>query len=168
MIGSIDSSSNRVNITAVAQRLVRTIMFSQGQFSLVLARCNSTARQKQIVSLIREFSPVEITELPLPYNSKTLYSSISCGLDSTSPQGLMITGLESVQDINQLMISANFMRDEFPKRYHFPIVLWVNDEILRKLIRLAPDFKNWSTTLCFDSLQESLQENQMEHQAVSA
>lgn len=164
MIGSIDSPSNTVNITAVAQRLVRTIMFSKGQFSLLLARCNSTARQKQVLSLIQEFSPVEIAELSLPYNTETLISSIYSGLDSISPQGLMVTGLESVQDINQLMISANFMRDEFPKHYHFPIVLWVNDEILRKLIRLAPDLKNWSTTLRFDSLQDSL----LEHQALSA
>ncbi|KST65477.1 hypothetical protein [Mastigocoleus testarum] len=161
MIGSIDSPNSMVNITAVAQRLVRTIMFSKGQFSLLLARCNSTTRQKQVLSLIREFSPVEIVELSLPNNAETLYNSIASGLDSTLPQGLMVTGLESVRDINQLMISANFMRDEFPKHYNFPIVLWVNDEILRKLIRLAPDFKNWSTTLRFDSLQESLMEPQV-------
>lgn len=161
MIGSIDSPNGTVNITSVAQRLVRTIMFSKGQFSLLLARCNSNAKQKQILSLIREFSPVEIAELSLPNNAETLYNSIASGLDSRLPQGLMVTGLESVRDVNQLMISANFMRDEFPKHYNFPIVLWVNDEILRKLIRLAPDFKNWSTTIRFDSLQESLMEPQV-------
>ena len=174
MISSIDSPGNTANLTAVAQRLVRTIMFSKGQFSLLLARCNSITRQKQVLSLIQEFSPVEITELSLPYDAKTLYGSISSGLDSKFlnsrlpqkklPQGLMVTGLESVLNINQLIISANFMRDEFPKSYNFPIVIWVNDEISRKLIRLAPDFKNWSTTFRFDSPQDSL----LEHQVLSA
>lgn len=164
MISSINYPSSTANLTAVAQRLVRTMIFSKGQFSLLLACCNSTATQKQVLSLIQEFSPVEIAQLALPYNTEKLYSSISSGLDSISPQGLMVTGLESVQDINQVIVSANLMRDEFPKRYNFPIVLWVNDDILRKLIRLAPDFKNWSTTLRFDSLQDYL----LQPQALSA
>ena len=164
MISSIDSPSNTVNVAAVTQRLVRTVMFSKGQFSLLLACCNSTVRKKQVLSLIQEFSPIEIAQLTLPYNAKTLYDSISSSLDLISPQGLMITGLESVIDINQLIVSANFMRDELPKKYNFPIILWVNDEILRKLIRLAPDFKNWSTTIRFDSQQDRL----LEPQALSA
>ena len=161
MVSSIDFLSSTANVPVVAQRLVRTIMFSKGQFSLLLVCCNSPAKQrKQVLSLIQEFSLVEIIELTLPYNAKTLYESISSGLDSRSPQGLMITGLESVLDINPLIISANLMRDEFAKRYNFPIILWVNDEILRKLIRLAPDFKNWATTLRFESLQDPLLECQ--------
>ena len=160
MISSVDYITSTANLTAVAQRLVRTMVFSKGQFSLLLACCNSTAKQKQVLSIIQEFSPVEIAQLILPYNSKTLYSGISSALESISPQGLMVTGLESVIDINQLMVSANFMRDEFPKWYDFPIVLWVNDEILGKLIRLAPDLKNWATTLRFDTLEDRLPEYQ--------
>jgi hypothetical protein len=36
------------------------------------------------------------------------------------------------------------VRNEFPKQFQFPLVLWINDEVLQKLIRLAPDFKNWA------------------------
>jgi hypothetical protein len=38
------------------------------------------------------------------------------------------------------------MRDEFRKQFQFPLVLWVNDEILRKLLLLAPDLKDWAAT----------------------
>ena len=155
MVSSIDFLSSTANVPTVAQRLVRTIMFSKGEFSLLLVCCNSTAKQKkEVLSLIQEFSLVEVVELALPYNAKTLYDSISSGLDAISPQGLIVTGLESVIDINPLIVSANLMRDQFAKRYNFPIILWINDEILRKLIRLAPDFKSWATTLRFDSAQE--------------
>ena len=41
---------------------------------------------------------------------------------------------------------TNQMRDEFRRSFSFPLVLWVNDEIVQKLIKLAPDFYNWAST----------------------
>ncbi len=81
------------------------------------------------------------------------------------PDVLMVRGLESVIDINELIISTNLMRDEFRKQFHCPLVLWVNDEILRKLIWLAPDLKDWAaSTIRFD-----VPSNQsVEQQALSA
>jgi WD40 repeat protein len=38
------------------------------------------------------------------------------------------------------------VRDEFRKRLHFPVVLWVNDEVLHRLVRFAPDFTSWAAT----------------------
>ncbi len=57
----------------------------------------------------------------------------------------MILGLESVKDIDNLLISANQVREEFRQHFPFPLVLWVNDEVLCKLIRLAPDLESWGT-----------------------
>jgi hypothetical protein len=45
-----------------------------------------------------------------------------------------------------LLIATNLVRDEFRKQFPFPIVLWIDDEVLQKMIRLAPDFKNWAAT----------------------
>jgi hypothetical protein len=64
---------------------------------------------------------------------------------SSSPP-LLILGLESVQEIDHLLTSTNLVRDDFRKDFHFPLVLWVNDRILQKLTRLAPDFKTWAAT----------------------
>ncbi len=44
------------------------------------------------------------------------------------------------------------MRNEFRNKFHFPLVLWINDEILCKLVWLAPDLKDWAaSTIRFDS-----------------
>jgi len=140
-----------VNTTAPIQRLARAIMVSQGQFSLLLVCCNSTAKQQEILTLLKEFSPVEIQEVLLPPSAETLYTTLTTLLGSTQPEALMVRGLESVVAINQLIISTNLMRDELKKQFQFPLVLLVNDEILRKLIWLAPDLKNWAAgTIRFD------------------
>lgn len=44
--------------------------------------------------------------------------------------------------LKQNIVSTNMMRDELRKRFQCPLVLWVNDEILQKLVWLAPDLKN--------------------------
>ncbi|MBW4674831.1 MAG: hypothetical protein KME52_12610 [Desmonostoc geniculatum HA4340-LM1] len=59
----------------------------------------------------------------------------------------MVFGLESVKDIDTVLTSANQVREEFRKNFPFPVVLLVNDQVLQKLIRLAADFKNWSTII---------------------
>ncbi|MCX7594044.1 MAG: hypothetical protein N2235_09830 [Fischerella sp.] len=151
MITLINNQDNKTNISIATQRLARAIALSQGQFSLLLACCNSTNKQQQLSSLLNEFLPLAITELSIPASAQTLYTTISSVLGSTQPQALMVQGLESVEAINQLIVSTNLMRNEFPKRFHFPLVLWVNDEILRKLVWLAPDLKDWAAaTIRFD------------------
>lgn len=142
---------NSQDSTASIQTLARTIQLSQGQFSLMLACCNSTVKQQQILRLLQEFSTVKHQEIQLPSSAETLYTTIANILGSTQPEAVIVTGLESVVAINQLLISTNQMRDELRKQFKFPLVLWVNDEILRKLVWLAPDLKNWAaSTIRFD------------------
>lgn len=161
MISLMNPQYSTVNITAPIQRLVRAMMGSQGEFSLLLASCNSTTKQQQILNLLNEFFPVEIKEIELPPSAETLYSTIISELGSTQPESLMVRGLESVTAINQLLISTNIMRDELRKQFQFPLVLWVNDEILQKLVWLAPDLKNWAAcTIRFDSSHNQLVEQQ--------
>ncbi|RAM52044.1 MAG: hypothetical protein C6Y22_08390 [Hapalosiphonaceae cyanobacterium JJU2] len=147
MISLVETST-----TAAIARLARAINLSKGQFSLLLACCNSHKKQ-HLLSLLHEFSPIAIAQLSLSASTQTLYTTITNALGSNpnQPEALMVYGLESVVAINQLIISTNLMRDEFAKQFQFPLVLWVNDEILRKLILLAPDLKDWAaTTIRFD------------------
>jgi hypothetical protein len=48
--------------------------------------------------------------------------------------------------LEELLTSTNQVRDEFRKRLPFPLVVWVNDEVLHKLVRFAPDFASWAAT----------------------
>ncbi|OUL36024.1 hypothetical protein BV372_08990 [Nostoc sp. T09] len=166
MISSFNNSQDGMGTTVAAtKRLARAMMVSAGAFSLILASCNSANRQQQVLNLLTEFSSAHIQEIVLPPGTETLYTTISTTVGFEQPDVLMVRGLESVIDINELIISTNLMRDEFRKQFHCPLVLWVNDEILRKLIWLAPDLKDWAaSTIRFD-----MPNNQsVEQQALSA
>jgi WD40 repeat protein len=56
----------------------------------------------------------------------------------------MVLGLESVDNLDYLLTSMNQVREEFRKNCPFPLVIWVNDGIVRKLIRLVPDIESWA------------------------
>jgi hypothetical protein len=151
---SVSSSQNSTlsNIALPMQRLSRSIMVALGEFSLLLACCNSTAQQQQILCLLREFCPADIIEVNLPSSAESLHTYIIRTLGSMQPEAVMVRGLESVVEIDQLIISTNIVRDELRQQFKFPLVLWVNDEILRKMVWLAPDLKNWAaSTIRFDN-----------------
>ncbi|MBW4642068.1 MAG: hypothetical protein KME23_03475 [Goleter apudmare HA4340-LM2] len=161
----INSFSNpqegMVNTIAATKRLARALMVSAGEFSLILASCNSVSRQQQILGLLTEFSSVDIQEIQLTPETETLYTTIAIAISAAQPGALMVRGLEKVVEINQLIISTNLMRDEFRKKFHCPLVLWVNDETLRKLVWLAPDLKDWAaSTIRFDIPINSAAERQ--------
>ncbi|MCW6051674.1 hypothetical protein K4039_16655 [Lyngbya sp. CCAP 1446/10] len=131
------------------QTLSRTLSMSQGQFSLILVRCNYSAMREETVRQLRQQSGVEIRELVLPTSVKTLYTTIETELDGSHPQALMVFGLESVSAIDRVLTSTNYVREEFRNNFPFPVVLWVTDKILKKLIRLVTDIETWTTSVEF-------------------
>lgn len=143
--------------------LVRSIAMSQNQFSLILVRCNYEQLRQQTVKQLREMSPLPIQDLVLPASVKTLYTTLLAHrLHSDLPPGaavaaLMVFGLETVVAIDELMASTNQVRDEFRKNFSCPVVLWVTDDIVTKMIRLAPDFKSWAAaTIKFEMAVDEL------------
>ncbi|MBU7581872.1 MAG: hypothetical protein KAF91_02990 [Nostoc sp. TH1S01] len=138
------------------QTLIRAITLSQGQFSLILLRCNYADLRRHITQRLRQISPVNIHEITLPASAKTLYASIAEQLGDTQPPALMVFGLENVKDIDTMLTAANRVREEFSSNFPFPILLWVNDLVLQKFIRLATDLENWSTIIEFENSTHEL------------
>ncbi|MEI6444727.1 MAG: hypothetical protein WCO29_16725, partial [Nostocales cyanobacterium ELA583] len=136
--------------------LVRSITLSQGEFSLILLRCNYGFIQQQIFTKLQELETVKISKIDLPLDVKTLYTNIAAQLENTEPAALMVFGLESVQNIDTVLTSANRVREQFRNDFRFPLFFWVNDQVLTKIIRLAPDFKNWATTIEFNTSTNQL------------
>ncbi len=131
------------------QDLVWSIEMSQGQFSLILVCCNSVALRGKIAEYLRQECPAKIRYICLKPSTKKLYSTIQEQLGKEQPAVLMVYGLESVNAIDQLLLAANQIREEFRKNFYFPLILWVNDDIVRQLIRLAPDLESWTTHTYF-------------------
>ena len=151
------------------KRLVRSLSLSGGQFSLILACCNYESLQNKILARLRQQSSIKIQELLIPQQVNTLYTTIKSSLDKfpQTPSALTIFGLDRVANLDELLLSTNQVRDEFRKSFNFPIVLWVTDEVVAKLIKLAPDFKSWAAAtikfeLLKDELIELLQQNKEE------
>ncbi|MEH2242153.1 nSTAND1 domain-containing NTPase, partial [Nostoc sp.] len=138
------------------QTLVRTITLSQGEFSLILLRCNYAALRQRMVQRLHQLSPVHIHEITLPASVKTLYTNIREQLGDEQPPALMIFGLETVKDVGTVLTSANQVREEFRKNLPFPILLWINDSVLQQFLRLATDLENWATIIEFQNPTDEL------------
>ena len=53
------------------------------------------------------------------------------------PIALMVLGLESVEGLSQMLTSANQVREDFRKHFPFPLILRINDDIYKQLIKYA-------------------------------
>ncbi|MEK0180508.1 hypothetical protein [Microcoleus anatoxicus] len=122
--------------------LTRALTLAQGYFSFVLVHCNSMTLRQQIVDRLQANSAIKPRQLLLPKSATTLYATIIAELEDEQPPALMILGIESVIAIDRLLVSTNLLCSEFSKKISFPLVFWVTDEILRKMIRIAPDLYN--------------------------
>ncbi|MBE9198206.1 MULTISPECIES: PD40 domain-containing protein [unclassified Nodularia (in: cyanobacteria)] len=131
------------------QTLVRAITLVEGEFSLILLRCNYAVLRQVMVERLHQLSPVQIREITLPTSVKTLYTAIKEQLGDEQPPALMVFGLELVKNIDTVLTAANRVREEFRKQFPFPILLWVNDQTLQKLMRLAADLENWASVIEF-------------------
>jgi hypothetical protein len=122
--------------------LTRAIALSQGYFSFILVHCNSLALRQQIVDRLQTNSAIKPRQLLLSKSATTLYTTIAAEIEGEQPPAVMLIGLESVIAIDRLLLSTNLVCSEFSKKFSFPLVFWVTDDILRKIIRTAPDLYN--------------------------
>ncbi|NJL88599.1 MAG: hypothetical protein HC916_01475 [Coleofasciculaceae cyanobacterium SM2_1_6] len=126
--------------------LARSIILSGGDFSLILVRCNYTFLREKMWQKIQHLSPQPLDSLILKNNQINLYQNIANFAGNRDIYCLHIFGLEMVDNLEQMLVSANQMRDEFNQSFNFPIVLWMTDDALQKMTRLAADFKSWAAS----------------------
>ncbi|MUG91556.1 hypothetical protein F7734_03260 [Scytonema sp. UIC 10036] len=129
---------------------------SVGRFKLFLARCNYASLRLCLVKRLQELTNVEIRILELKASEKTLYGRIQKEFGEAQPDVLMVFGLESVTDLEGLLTLTNQVREDFRKSFHFPLVLWIDDEVLKKLMQVAPDFESWAISTEFAIATEEL------------
>ncbi|GAB1538974.1 hypothetical protein NUACC21_16390 [Scytonema sp. NUACC21] len=131
--------------------LIRAIVRSQGRFALILVRCNYAHLQERILEELRQNPQLHILEITLDKSATNLYSIIQAklatdglSLPSSVANAIMVMGLQSVTRIDDVLISMNRVRDDFPQNFSFPVVIWINDLVLQKFIKLAPDFYTYA------------------------
>ncbi len=142
----MSESSRPEDVTAQNERslrtLIRAITRSQGRFSLILVRCNYASVRERILAELRRCQ-LQIREITLDKSTTNLYLTIQkTGLQQ--PNALMVLGLESVTALDDLLTSLNRVRDDFRQSCPFPLVLWINDLVLQKFVKFAPDFYSYA------------------------
>ena len=130
------------------KRLAWEIENSQDQFKLILASCDHLDLQDKIIDNLLKVCSIPIQIIKLNVSINRLHSTLKKELAEKHASALMVLGLVSVNNIENLFISANQIREEFRRTFNFPIVLWVNNKILKKF-KKAPDLKNWCTWIFF-------------------
>ncbi|MEH1849952.1 MAG: hypothetical protein V7L25_34540 [Nostoc sp.] len=149
-----------------SQRLIRAIALSEGQFALILVRCNYGRLREQMLENIRSVTKdIYIREIFLNPSTTSLHSTIvsELSLDNPAvltdslPSAVMVFGIESIIDLENLLTGINQARDIYAATFPFPVVLWLQDEVASLLSRLAPDFKSWAvTTIKFEMTKADL------------
>lgn len=129
--------------------LIRSITRMQGDFSLILARCNYRCARETLVKQLHEQCPIPVRELVLDTSVKTLYTTILNALEGEETRALMVFGLESVNHLEDVLKATNQMREEF-RNFEFPLILWVSDRLMSMMIRSVPDFHSFATTVHFE------------------
>jgi len=148
------------------QRLIRAIALSKGQFALILVRCNyGQLREQMLEHLCSMTKDINLREIVLNPSIKTLHTTIASELfldnpvvvTDSLPSAVMVFGLESIIDLDDLLTSINQARDIYAATFPFPLVLWLQDEVASSLSKLAPDFKSWAaTTIKFELAKADL------------
>ncbi len=150
------STNLEVNNQKLLQKLLRGMELSQGKFRLFLACCNNLSQRQRLIQQLQSSFSGNLAELQLDESVKELYRTISQQLGDQQPDAFMVWGLESVADIDKLLVSMSLVLDEFRKNFHFPIVLWIDQEVSRKFIRLIPDFENRTSLTVFETPTQEL------------
>ncbi len=143
-VGAMDESLSLENLEAI-EELVWTLNASRGEFALVIVRCNyAQLRDRAIVALCEQVENVVVWAMPSE-TTALLEGIRECGVtDETA--AVLVTGLEGARELDELLSSTNRIREEFRSDCPFPVVLWVTDAGLKRLMRSAPDFESWGTT----------------------
>ncbi|MGB6295104.1 MAG: ATP-binding protein [Rivularia sp. (in: cyanobacteria)] len=131
------------------EELAWTLEASVGEFKLILARCNYLRLRSRLVKRLRQLTDIDVRVVNLKRTDKSLYGMIASEVKDNPTDALMVFYLESVDDLKQMLSATNQVREEFRKRFDFPVVLWVTDEVLPQLVRSASDFESWATTTEF-------------------
>jgi WD40 repeat protein len=126
------------------KRLLRAIALSVGDFALLLARCNSIEVRDRLVADLKAqlgsgLYDRHVTDADGVVNLVDILDEVEEGT-----QVISVTGLEASPHLHDILALANNAREEFRKRFKFPLVLWVTDDVDAQLRRRSPDLASWA------------------------
>ncbi len=146
---TFEFGENSPHNEATLQELASAIEFSQGSgaLTLLLVRCNyQHLRQQMIMRVIARLAQADLRGavhvLELQPQETNLYARIQATIQGQVPGAVMVVSLETVEGLDDLLVAVNQQREDFRRQFHFPLVLWLNDDTYDHLRALATDFES--------------------------
>jgi hypothetical protein len=128
-------------------RLFRDLNFFlnySDHFRLYLALCNDDSFVKESHNIILNEYNKSVQWLSFLSDNRFLFSFLENNIDSSKIT--IVNGLKDNHDIETVFATMNVIRESFYK-LKLPIILWVDESIMAKFIRIAPDFYSCTGTI---------------------
>ncbi|MBP0021434.1 MAG: hypothetical protein J7647_28250 [Cyanobacteria bacterium SBLK] len=126
------------------------------EFNIIVARCNSANLRQRLEKRLRSLCELKICSVELDPGITRLYGTLQSQVSQNQPQVLMVSGFEYLENLESILTGVNLIREEFPKKLPLPMVWWVNDKVMAKIKRVAPDLESWMITVEFELSDEDL------------
>ncbi len=129
------------------ERLSFAIEMGQGQFKLMVVRCNYGPLIDAVMARLVEICPVTLLLVQVGAGDGILEKSLEA-LERSPEAGCVVVrvaaGLDR-EDLNQIFGAANRAREVFRDRVARPVVLWLDDEGEAVFMDAASDLESLST-----------------------
>ena len=127
------------------RRLIRSLELAEKYF--LYFACCTAPRQRELIAQARQALPrYNLKVVSFNKRAANLLQEITEQLANEKPDAIFVNGLEySISKEgkgkeNALITNLNLWRDAFPQRLSCPLVLWLPEYALVKIINNAPDF----------------------------
>ena len=120
------------------------ILKHSNSFRLYLALCNDDSFIQESHNIILNEYNKSVQWLSFPSDNRFLFSFLENNIDSSKVT--IVNGLKDNLDIETVLVRMNVIRETFYK-FNLPIILWVDESIMGKFIRIAPDFYSCTSTI---------------------
>lgn len=156
------SESENFDEEAEIRRLVRSISLSEKYF-LFFASCNQLPKQKKLIKEVKKRlkgKKIEIVEFQEPI--KSLLSELRTKIKNKKPDAVFVLGLRySIPSAKRgkdtsFIANLNVSRDSFPEFLKCPMILFMPEYAITKLMNGAPDFFSVRSGIFFFENDENI------------
>ncbi len=120
------------------------ILKYSNRFQLYLALCNDDSFIQESHNIILNEYNKSVQWLSFPSDNRFLFSFLENNIDCSKVT--IVNGLKDNLNIDTVLATMNVIRETFYK-FNLPIILWVDESIMGKFIKIAPDFYSCTSTI---------------------
>ncbi len=140
-------------ITAKNDRTLKQLSWaidaSQGEFSLILLRCNYRNLRETLLEKLQGICTGEIRAIEVDRRDRSLYRTVATSTPKNAPAAIAIVGLEAIDNPELFWGSADRVREEFQKNCPFPVLLCLDDMTYKTFRQFATNLEDWTTSKHF-------------------